>query len=187
MATVNGGNLKKGLYILFKNEPYQVIGTQFVSPGKGSAFTRAKLRGVKNGNTLEFTFKSTENLEILDVGSRELTFSYIDGEEVSFMDMRTYEQFNIKKDLIADKIGLLVPDLNVYVIFFNDEAIGVNFPPKVKMKVTVAEDAARGDRQTAGKKPVTMETGLVVQAPLFIKPGDTLIIDTETNAYVSRG
>jgi elongation factor P len=186
MATVNGGNLKKGLYVLFKNEPYQVVGTQFVSPGKGSAFTRAKLKNAKTGSTLEFTFKSTENLEVLDVSSREVTFSYLDGDEVSFMDMRTYEQFNIPRKLIEDKVGLLVPELNVYITFFNEEAIGVSFPPKIKAKVTEAAEGVQGDRKTAGDKPVTLETGLVVQAPLFIKTGDVLLIDTDTMKYVSR-
>lgn len=186
MATVNGGNLKKGLYILFKNEPYQVVNTQFVSPGKGSAFTRAKLKNAKTGSALEFTFKSTETLEVLEVGSREVSFSYLDGDEVNFMDMRTYEQFSVPRSLIEDKVGLLVPDLSVYITFYEDKAIGVSFPPKIKAKVVEAQTGVQGDRKTAGDKPVTLETGLVVQAPLFIKTGDVLLIDTETNKYVSR-
>lgn len=186
MATVNGGNLRKGMYIDFRGHPHQVTNTQFVSPGKGSAFTRAKLRNLNTGNTLEFTFKSTENVEIADVASRELQFSYIDGDDIWFMDTRTYEQFSVPKDLIGSQIGYLVPEINLYVVFYGDKAIGVNFPPKVKMKVAYAEDAVAGDRATAGKKPVEMETGMTVQAPLFIKTGDVLLIDTESGNYVSR-
>ncbi|MBQ6154882.1 elongation factor P [bacterium] len=186
MATVNGGNLKKGMYIQFKNQPHQVTGTQFVSPGKGSAFTRAKLKNIFTGNTVEFTFKSNENVEVLDVNSRELTYSYHDNDVVAFMDMRTYEQFEVKRDLVGDDIYYLTPEVNVYVMFYDDQPIGVNLPPKVKLKVTEAPDAIKGDRVTAGKKPVTMETGLVVQAPIFIKTGETLLIDTSNGAYVSR-
>lgn len=186
MISVNGGNLKKGLYINFRNEPHVVVGTQFVSPGKGSAFTRAKIRNIKNGNTLEFTFKSTENIEILDIGSRELTYSYHDDELVAFMDMRTYEQFEVKKELLGDDLLYLTAEVSVYVMFYEEQAIGVTLPPKVKLKVTDAPEAIKGDRVTAGKKPVEMETGLVVQAPIFIKTGDILLIDTTSGEYVSR-
>ncbi|MDO5561683.1 MAG: elongation factor P [bacterium] len=186
MSTVNGGNLKKGMYIDFRGEPHVVTNTQFVSPGKGSAFTRAKIKNVKTGNTIEFTFKSTESVEVLDVSSRELTYSYHDEDIVAFMDLRTYEQFEVKRDLVGDGLNYLTPDVSVYVVFFNDQAIGVNLPPKVKLKVTEAADAIKGDRITAGKKPVTLETGLVVQTPIFIKEGETLLIDTTTGDYVSR-
>ena len=186
MAQVNGGNLKKGLYIDFKGQPHQVTSSQFVSPGKGSAFTRAKLRNLKTDNTTEFTFKTTEMLEVLDIGSVELQFSYIDGDEVWFMDDRTYEQYSVPASLIGKQIGYLAPEMKVYVMFFDEKPLGVNFPPKVKLRVEEAEDAVAGDRVTAGKKPAKMETGLVVQAPLFVKKDDILLIDTETGAYVSR-
>lgn len=187
MITVNGGNLKKGLYIKFRSEPYQVVSTQFVSPGKGSAFTRAKIRQVKNGNTIEFTFKSSENIEVLDIASRELTYSYHDEEMVAFMDMRTYEQFEVPRALVDDGVNYLTPEVKVYVLFYEDKPIGINLPPKVTLKVIEAPEAIKGDRVTAGKKPVVMETGLVVQAPIFVKSGESLIVDTATGEYVSRG
>ena len=186
MAVVNGGNLKKGMYIKFKGEPNQVTGTQFVSPGKGSAFTRAKLFNVKTGNTVEFTFKSNESVEVLDVTTRELTYSYHDNDIVAFMDMRTYEQFELNRSLVGDGVNYLTPEVRVYVLFLDEQPIGINLPPKVKLKVTEAPDAIKGDRVTAGKKPVVMETGLVVQAPIFIKTGEVLLIDTTTGEYVSR-
>ncbi len=186
MATVNGGNLKKGMYIDFRGEPHVITGTQFVSPGKGSAFTRAKIKNIKTGSTIEFTFKSTENIEMLEVNSRELTYSYHDEEQVAFMDLRTYEQFEVQRSLIGDDLLYLTPEISIYVLFYNDQAIGITLPPKVKLKVTEAADAIKGDRVTAGKKPVTLETGLVVQAPIFIKTGESLLIDTENGNYVSR-
>ena len=186
MATTNGGNLRKGSYILFKGQPHTITRTEFVSPGKGSAFTRAKLKNVKTGAVQEFTFKSNESIEELDVTSREMQFSYIDGDEVVFMDPRTYEQVSIPRDIVSDKIGFLTTDVLIYVILFDENAIGLRFPATVKLKVKYAEDATAGNRVNAPKKPVEMETGLSVQAPLFVKTGDVLIIDTETGLYLSR-
>lgn len=187
MSTVKAGNIKKGMYILYRNQPYYVTKTQFVSPGKGSAFTRTKLRDIKTGSTVDFVFKSHDSIEEVDVESRELQFLYLDGDSVVFMDPRSYEQEEIEASLMKDKIGFLVPELKAYVMFYQEKAIGVVLPPKVTMLVTDAPEAVAGDRQNAGKTPVTMETGLVVQAPLFIKKGEKLIIDTETGSYVSRG
>jgi len=183
---VNGGNIRKGMYILFKNQPYMVTRTEFVSPGKGSAFTRTKLKSVKTDAVQEFTFKSMESIEELDVSTKEMQFSYIDGTEVFFMDPRSYEQVSVGADLLEGKIGFLTSDLVMYIVFYNDEAIGVRFPNTVKLKVTYAEDATAGNRVNAPKKPVTVETGMTVQAPLFVKAGDTLIIDTESGEYLSR-
>jgi elongation factor P len=186
MTFIKGGNIRKGSYILFKNAPHLVTKTEFVSPGKGSAFTRARLKNVKTAATQDFTFKSTETVEELDISSREMQYLYLDGTDVVFMDPRTYEQVTISGDLLEGKIGYLTSDIVVYVLFYNEDAIGVRFPLNVKLKVTYAEDATAGNRVNAPKKPVTLETGAIVQAPLFVKEGDILIIDTETNEYVSR-
>jgi elongation factor P len=186
MATTNGGNIRKGSFILFKDQPHLVTRTEFVSPGKGSAFTRTKLKNVKTGAVQEFTFKSTEAIEELDVSTREMQFSYLDGEEVNFMDPRTYEQVSIAADLLEGKLGYLTPDVVMYIVFFDEKAIGVRFPNTVKLKVTYAEDATAGNRVNAPKKPVTVETGATIQAPLFVKAGDVLVVDTETGEYISR-
>lgn len=186
MSFIKGGNIRKGSYILFKNAPHLVTKTEFVSPGKGSAFTRARLKNAVTGATQEFTFKSMESVEELDVSSREMQFLYVDGADVIFMDPRTYEQETIPQDLLEGKMGYLTPDIVVYVLFYNDKAIGVRFPLNVKLKVTYAEDATAGNRVNAPKKPVTLETGAIVQAPLFVKIGDVIIVDTDSNEYVSR-
>ncbi|MBW7955807.1 elongation factor P [Patescibacteria group bacterium] len=183
---INGGNIRKGTYILFKDHPHLVTKTEFVSPGKGSAFMRARLKSVKTGATQEFTFKSVEKVEELEMVTREMQYLYIDGDDVVFMDPRSYEQVSINKGLLEDKVGYLIPELTMYILFYNDEAVGVRFPMNVKLKVTYAEDATAGNRVNAPKKPVTVETGIEVQAPLFIKTGDTIIIDTDTGAYISR-
>ena len=184
--TIKGGNIRKGIYILFKDQPFLVTKTEFVSPGKGSAFMRARLKSVKTGATQEFTFKSVEPVEELDIQSREMQYLYVDSDDVVFMDPRTYDQVNIPKTLLDDKIGFLTPELLVYILFYNEAAIGVRFPLNVKLKVTYAEDATAGNRINAPKKPVTVETGIEVQAPLFVKTGDVILIDTETGEYLSR-
>jgi elongation factor P len=186
MPMIKGGNIRKGSYILFKGQPFLVTRTEFVSPGKGSAFMRAKLKSVKTDATQEFTFKSVEPVEELDIASKEMQYLYMDGDDVIFMDPRTFEQVNIPKSLIEDKVGYLTPELTVYILFYNDEAIGARFPMNVRLKVTYSEDATAGNRVNAPKKPVTVETGMEVQAPLFVKTGDVLIIDTETGEYISR-
>lgn len=186
MAKLKAGNISKGIYVLYNGQPHYVTKTQFVSPGKGSAFTRARLQNLKTGATIEFVFKSHDSVEQIDVESKEMQFLYNAGDEVVFMDPRSYEQVSIPVSLMDGKELFLTPELRVYVQFYQEKAIGVSLPPKVTMTVEQAEEAVAGDRQNAGKKAVTMETGLVVQAPLFIKKGEKLIIDVETGTYVSR-
>jgi len=187
MSKVKAGNIKKGTYLLHSNQPHYVTAAKFVSPGKGSAFSKVKLRNVKSGSISEFTFKSHDSVEELDIESVEMNFLYDDGESAVFMNPRTYEQVNLSKKLLGNKIKMLTSDISIYVLFHEGKALDVTMPPKVKLKVKKAEEATAGGRQTAGKKPVTTESGLIVQAPLFIKIGDTLVIDTSTGEYVSRG
>lgn len=186
MSLIKAGNIKKGSYVLYKEQPHYVLKTQFVSPGKGSAFTRVKLREMRSGANLEFNFKSHDSVEELDVETKEMQFLYHDGSDIVFMDPRSYEQLTVPKHVLDDKALMLTSEIKVYLTIYDERVIGVILPPKVRMTVTDAQDAIAGDRQNAGKKPVTMESGLIVQAPLFIKTGDALLIDTETAAYVSR-
>lgn len=186
MSTIKAGNIKKGIYILYKEQPHLVLKTQFVSPGKGSAFTRVKMRDMRSGANVEFNFKSHDSVEELDVETKEMQFLYHDGNEIVFMDPRNYEQLSVPRHILDGQALMLTSEIKVYLTIYDERVIGVILPPKVRMTVAEAQDAVSGDRQTAGKKPVTMESGLVVQAPLFIKTGDVLLIDTETAAYVSR-
>lgn len=186
MSSIKAGNIRKGIYILYKDQPHYILKTQFVSPGKGSAFTRVKMRDMKTLANVEFNFKSHDNVEELDVETKEMQFLYHDGNEIVFMDPRTYEQMSVPRHILDDKALMLTSEIKVYLTVYEERVIGVILPPKVRMNVAEAQDAVSGDRQTAGKKPVIMESGLIVQAPLFIKTGDVLLIDTETADYVSR-
>lgn len=183
---IKAGNLRKGMYVLFKNQPHIITSANFISPGKGSAFMRSKLKSIKTGNTAEFTFKSTESLDQLDVTSQQMQFLYMDAQDAVFMDQRSFEQVTVPHSLLDGKELLLTPDVTAYILFFEEKAIGLNFPPKVKLKVEHADESTAGNTVGQAKKNVKLETGLVVQAPLFVKTGDVLIIDTETQTYVSR-
>lgn len=184
--TISGGNIRKGMYILFKNEPYQVTKTDFMSPGKGSAFMRVKMRSVKTGNSQEFTYKSTESVEEIDVSNIEMQFLYADDTEAVFMDQRSFEQTSVPLPLIAEDLPLLTPEAMVYVVLYEDKAIGVRLPPKVILEITYAEDAVAGNTVGNARKEAELETGMKVFVPLFVKTGDKIIVDTATHEYVSR-
>lgn len=184
--TIKAGNIRKGMYILYKNEPHYVTKTEFMSPGKGSAVMRVKMRNVKVGHTQEWTFKSTENIEEVEVNSWEMQFLYADGTEAMFMDPRTYDQVGVRHELVEDQVDLLTSEAMVYVIFYNEQAIGVRLPPKVTLTIIHTEEATAGNTVGQAKKEAELETGLKVMVPLFVKTGDKIIVDTTTKAYVSR-
>lgn len=183
---INGGNIKKGSYIMFKGEPCMVTLTEFVSPGKGSAFMRTKLKNIKTGNVVEFTFKSVEMVEEAEVSTIEMQYLYQDGEDFVFMNPRTFEQLSVPGSVIHEYKPYLLPEQTMYVVFFRDNPIGVRFPNKVTLKVVYAEDAVAGGRINAPKKKVKLETGYEIDVPLFVKAGESIIVDTYSGLYVSR-
>lgn len=185
--TIKAGNIRKGMYIEFKGTPHLVTDTSFMSPGKGSAVMRARLKNVTTGNTQEFTYKSQEDVEQLELQSLRMQFLFDDGTDVVFMQPENYEQVSISKDLIGDKMGILTPEVVVHVLFFEEKALGVNFPPKVTLKVVEAQDSTAGNTQGQAMKEVELETGLSIKVPIFIKQGEMVIVDTDTLQYVSRG
>lgn len=187
MSFIKAGNISKGIYLKFKDQPHLVTQTSFMSPGKGSAFMRCRLKSLKTGQTVEFTYKSNEMVEELEVQTQRLQYLYHDADEVVFMNERSFEQISAPVALLEDKLDLLTSELEVYVMFYEEKAIGASLPPKIKLKVTHADHAVAGDTVGQAKKEVELETGLRVMAPLFVKVGDVLIIDTDTKQYVSRG
>lgn len=186
MASINAGNISKGEYIMFRGEPYLVTKADFMSPGKGSAVMRTKLKSIKSGNVIEFTYKTNEQVEVADIDKKEMEFLYRAGDTVSFMNPKTFEQAEVPVGLIEDKLGYLIGNLKCWVMFFNGEAIGVTLPPNVTLTVTESPDEVAGNRINAPKKNVKVETGITVQAPIFIKVGEKIIVDTTTNEYLGR-
>lgn len=184
--TIKAGNIRKGMYVLFKNDPYFVTKTDFMSPGKGSAVMRVKMRNVKTGYSTENTYKSTENVEEVEVNSWEMQFLYADDTEAVFMDPRSYEQVTVRRDLVEDAVDVLTSEASVYVILYQEKPIGVRVPPKVTLTVTHTEPAVAGNTVGQAKKEAEVETGLTVMVPLFVKTGDKIIVDTADKSYVSR-
>jgi elongation factor P len=187
MAKITTANFKKGIFIEFRGEPNQITEFQFVNPGKGSAFVRAKLKSLKTGKVIEFTYKSGESVEELPISTREMQYLYKENDSYVFMDNFSYEQFNISAGLLEDFIKYLKPNDAYQVLVYGEEAVGIRFPKKVWLKVTDAEEGAKGNTSTGATKTVGVETGATVTVPLFIKQGDTIGIDPETGAYLERG
>ena len=186
MDTINAGNIGKGMYMMFKGKPHLVTKTEFMSPGKGSAVMRVKYKSIESGAALEFTYKTNEQVEVADVEKKEMEFLYRDGDEMVFMNPKTYDQANVPIDLIGESAQLIIPNMKCWVLWFNSVAIGVSLPPNVTLTVTEAQDEVAGNRINAPKKEVTVETGAKVQVPIFIKVGEKVSIDTSTGEYLGR-
>jgi elongation factor P len=178
--------MKRDMFVLYKDKPHQVLKCEFYFPGKGSAFARTKLKNVKTGNVYEYTYKSSETVETVDVDTVELQYLYADGSDYYFMNPRTFDQFVVKESVLDGKEKYLLPEMSMFCVFYEGEVVGVRFPPKVKLVVAEAQDAVAGNTVNAPKKEVTMETGAKVMVPIFIKQGETIIVDTDSNEYVSR-
>ncbi len=186
MATITTANFRKGICIEFKDEPHQILEMQFVNPGKGSAFIRTRLKSLKTGRVQEFTFKSGESVEEVPVVTREMQYLYQEGDTYVFMDNRTYEQYGLVEGLLEDYAQYLKPNDTYQILLHGEEAVGIRFPKKVRLAVTEAEEGSRGDTVSGATKIVTIETGLKVTVPLFIKKGEVIAIDTETGEYLER-
>lgn len=187
MSSIRANQLKTGEFVLYKDQPCAVVKCEFYFPGKGSAFARTKMKNVKTGNVYEYTFKSNDMVETVDVETVELQYLYVDGETYYFMNPRSFDQFEIPKSIFEGKEKYLLAEMKMFFNFYEGEAIGVRFPLKVTVKVIEAQEASAGNTVNAPKKPVTIETGVEVLAPLFVKEGEMIIVDTETGEYVSRG
>lgn len=179
-------DFKKGLKILFENEPFVITDFQHVKPGKGNQFTRTKMRNLLTGQNRELTIKSGEKFGVPDVVTREMTFLYKDDSGYNFMDQTNFEQILMNADEIGENTNYLTENLQVVIMVYNERPVAVDVPKAVNLKVVETDPGVKGDRVTGGTKPAKMETGLVVQVPLHISEGDVLRIDTSTGDYVER-
>lgn len=187
MSKITTAQFKKGMFIEFKDEPHLITDMQFVNPGKGSAFVRTKLKSLKSGKVQEFTFKSGESAEELPIETREMQYLYKEGDGYVFMDNFSYEQCTISDAMMGDFVKYMRANDTYQVLMFDEDAVGIRFPKKVWLKVTEAEEGTKGNTATGATKTVVVETGAVVTVPLFIKLGDLIGIDPETNSYLERG
>jgi elongation factor P len=180
-------DIRKGLKVLMDGQPFTIVEFQFVKPGKGAAFTRTKFKNLLTGAVFERNIRSGEKLEPANVEEKEMQYLYKEGDDFVFMDPQSYEQVTIAAEIIGDDHDLLKDNINVSVLFFNERAVGVTLPNFVILRVTGTEQGAVGNTAAGNvTKPAVLETGAVVQVPLFINEGDLLKIDTREKAYVER-
>ncbi|MEM1081746.1 MAG: elongation factor P [Pseudomonadota bacterium] len=186
MANYGANDLKNGLKVLLDGEPHNIVETDFVKPGKGQAFTRIRVRNLKNGRVVEKTFKSNETIEGADVFEKNVQYLYSDGEFWHFMDPDTFEQLAADATAVGDGAKWLKEEDQCQVTLFNGDPITVLPPNFVELTVTETDPGVRGDTSGGGGKPATLDTGAVVRVPLFINEGEVLRIDTRSGEYVGR-
>lgn len=179
-------DFKKGLAVKYNNETYVIVGYQFVNPGKGAAFTRAKMKSVKTGKNVEVTFKSGEEVPEANMENKRCQYLYKDATDYTFMDNNTYDQFTIPNEMIGEDADFLIDGTEVMVVFVDENPASVQLPTKMDFKVISAPPGEKGDTATGGTKPVVIETGATINAPLFIKEGDVIRVNTEMHEYVER-
>jgi len=184
MISVN--DFKTGLTIELDGEVWMVLEFLHVKPGKGSAFVRSKLKNVRTGAVQERTFRAGEKVPRAHVERRKMQYLYTTGDEYWFMDTDTFEQVSLTGEQIGDGTLYLKPEMVIDVLQWQGRLMGVELPNTVELEVTESEPGVRGDTAAGGTKPATLETGVVVQVPLFIEVGDVLRIDTRTGHYIER-
>jgi elongation factor P len=184
MLSIN--ELQPGVVIVLNGKPYQVIESRHLKMGRGGGIQQVKLRGLLSGEVLNQNFKGNDSLQEADLVRRQAQFLYTDDSLAYFMDQENYDQFEIKKDAIGKLLDYLPANIVVDVLIYNGQPVSINAPIKVSVKVAHADPGIKGDRSSAGTKAITIETGASIQAPLFIKTGEQIIIDTRSGSYVER-
>ena len=183
---INVNDFKNGLTIKIDNNIYTVIDFQHVKPGKGSAFVRAKLKNIKNGTTIETTFNAGVKVEAARIERREMQYLYSQGDTYYFMNMNDYEQIELPKSVIGNDAKLLKENLDVDIMFFEGEMLGMTLPDKIAMKVVHTEPGVKGNTTSTAMKDATLESGLVVKVPMFIDQDEVILISSKDGKYVSR-
>ncbi len=182
----NAGNLKKGEFIEYQGDIWQIQKAEFYSPGKGSALMKTKIKGLTSGKTIDYTFKSSESIETLAVESIEMQFLYKDNDVIYFMDERTYNQYELPIGSAGNAANFLKEGEKCYVYLYQDRPLTVRTPLSVSLKIVEADDATKGDTVSGAKKQVTLETGAKVMVPIFVKAGETITVNPDTGEYTGR-
>ena len=183
---ITTNDLKNGMSLNLSEGLYQVVDFQHVKPGKGGAFVRTTLRNVRNGAQLEKTFRAGEKVEQAMIDKREMQYLYNDGSDYIFMDTQTYDQLTVAPASLGSAADYLRETDNAVLQMYGDEIVGVDLPASLELTVAETEPGVQGDRVSGARKPATLETGKVIQVPLFVNTGDKLKVDTRTGDYITR-
>ena len=184
--SVSTNDLKRGMTLDLDGTLFQVIEFQHVKPGKGGAFVRTKLRNVRSGAVIERTFNAGVNVGLAIVERRDMQYLYRDGTEFVFMDTSSYDQHQVPMHIVGDATSYLTEGATAVVAMHAGNAIAVELPASVVLRLVRTDPGVRGDRVSGALKPATLETGLVVQVPLFLEEGDLVKVDTRTGDYLTR-
>lgn len=184
MIDVN--SIKNGMTLLIEGNIYQIVEFLHVKPGKGSAFMKTKIRNLRTGTTIERTFNTNVKFEEARIDRKTVQYLYNDGETYYFMDMATFEQFELTKEQVADTKDYLIENMNVDITQYQNELLGITLPEKMEFTIVRTEPAVKGGTQTNATKEAFTETGLMVRVPLFIEQDEKIIVSTADGKYVSR-
>lgn len=180
------GSIKPAMVIIYDNQPYTVIECTHVKLARGPAFCKVKLKSLKGAQIIDCTLRDSDNVREAPIEERKLQFSYVDNDNYHFMDLETYEELVCKKSLIEDKAIWLKDNLEVTGLFYNNELMNLKLAASLVYKVIETEPGFKGDSVKSGSKPAKLETGVIVQVPLFINIGDSVKVDTQNKQYISR-
>lgn len=183
---ISTGDLKRGITIELDGELWKVLDNHHIKMGRGSAQARLKLRNLNSGATVEKTFQAGEKFRRAHLDKRTVQYLYREDGTFHFMDTESYEQTALSQDMLGDAANYLTDGQTVDLLTYQDRPIDLELPPKVELAITRTDPGLRGDTATAGTKPATTETGLVVQVPLFVNEGDRIRVDTGSGQYVER-
>jgi elongation factor P len=184
--TIDTSDFRNGIGLVVDNEVYTLVEFQHVKPGKGGAFVRTKLRNVKNGSVLEKTFRAGEKFQRAHLERKPMQYLYSTGTEFVVMDMESYEQVEVPASVVGDSAKYLKEGTEVTVLSHNERVMGLDVPITMELAVTETDPGLRGDTASGGSKPATVETGAVIQVPLFVAVGDVIKVDTRSDSYLGR-
>jgi elongation factor P len=183
---VTTNDLRNGMTLDLPDGLFAVVEFQHVKPGKGGAFVRTKLKNVRTGAVVEKTFRADERVEQAIVDKREMQLLYRDGSDYVFMDVTSYDQLHVSPAALGDASQFVKEGDNAVLQMYAGEIVGVDLPAAVELSVAETEPGVQGDRVSGARKPATLETGLVVQVPLFVNPGERIKVDTRSGEYITR-
>lgn len=183
---INVNDIKNGMTIMIEGNIYQVVEFLHVKPGKGSAFMKTKLRNLRTGGVIERTFNTNVKFEKANINKLNVQYLYNTGDTYFFMNMENYEQLELSADQVGDNALYLIENMNVYVILYEGELLGIDLPDKVEFEVVETEPAVRGNTTNNALKEAKVQTGLVVKVPLFIEQGEHILVTTSDGKYSSR-
>lgn len=186
MPQISVNDLKNGITLELDNGLFQVIEFQHVKPGKGGAFVRTKIRNLRNGAVIDKTFNAGIKVEQAIVDRQDMQFLYKDGSDYVFMNTSTYDQMNVPNSALGEAADYLTEQMVAQIAQYHGEIIGVEIPASVELLIAETEPGVQGDRVSGARKPATLETGKVLQVPLFVEPGDKVKVDTRTGDYLTR-